>query len=91
MLWLAGLMGLLAVGALGVVDMDGDGEDEAAEDEAQETNVENGDTIAATDPAGTTENDPSSGNDGDDILRGSNGDDTIEAGAGNDRPSQQTN
>jgi hypothetical protein len=95
MLWLAGLLGVMAVGAVGVFDMDGDsdetqddeldGELDADEDTAADTDTpddadaDSGDTIYASGLDDTI-----NGSNSDDSLHGQNGDDSIDGGDGND-------
>lgn len=99
MLWLVGLMGLLAVGAFGVIDMESNSDDET-DDEVLETGSTEQDnlsietsTISGTDQEGSDEseilqgsdeNDRISGGAGDDDLNGADGDDLLDGDAGDD-------
>ena len=89
MLWLAGLMGLFTVGALGVIDLDGSSDDEEQEgaEETGQTNPpadESVDVSPVTVQAGDSSDPQISGTDGNDILYGSDTADWIEGGAGDD-------
>lgn len=86
MLWLTGLMGLLAVGALGVIDMGGDSDNDAPEGGVVDVPLpDGGDGETLTTPEFFVTPDPENiGTDGIDSLHGTDASDSIQGGAGTD-------
>ncbi|MEO9576638.1 MAG: hypothetical protein ABJ263_20290 [Tateyamaria sp.] len=83
MLWLAGLVGILTVGAVGVIDADPTSDKDMSEDDAGTGAISDEQTdtdILTTASASVSEE----GSDEDQVLDGSDTDDTLAGGTGND-------
>ncbi len=90
MLWLTGLMGLLAAGALSTIDFGSSSDDDEEKEDAVGTDSSDtspNDPETSTDLSlllGSDEDDELNGTEGDDTLYGEEGNDTINGNAGDD-------